>query len=78
MAMTKILVRRAGLALAAGLMMLGSAGAQAADAVTIGTVGASSVNNWPSYIAQSKGYFEAAGIRRMSFFLRPAAGSEAN
>jgi ABC-type nitrate/sulfonate/bicarbonate transport system substrate-binding protein len=42
--------------------MLGSAGGQAADAVTIGTVGASPVNNWPSYIAQSKGYFEAAGI----------------
>src|SRR3954465_10484019 len=55
-------VRAAVLALAASLVMLGSAGAQAADAVTFGTVGASSVNNWPSYIAQSKGYFEVAGI----------------
>lgn len=52
------------LAAAAGIVMLASAaGAQSADTVIIGAVGQSSVTNWPSYVAASKGYFEAAGIK---------------
>lgn len=48
---------------AVGIAMLASAGAQAADAVTIGSVGQSSATYWPTYMAVSKGYFEAAGIK---------------
>ena len=48
---------------AAGLLIFASGAVQAADTVTFGAVGASSVTNWPSYVAASKGYFEAAAIK---------------
>lgn len=50
------------LAAAAGIVVLASAAAQAADKVILGTVGQGSSANWPSYVALSKGYFQAAGI----------------
>jgi ABC-type nitrate/sulfonate/bicarbonate transport system substrate-binding protein len=37
--------------------------AQAADSVIIGAVGRGTATNWPTYIAVSKGYFDAAGIK---------------
>jgi len=62
------------LAAAAGSAMLASAAAQAADTVTFGGVGESSVTNWPSYIATSKGYFEAAGIKPDFIFPPSSSG----
>jgi ABC-type nitrate/sulfonate/bicarbonate transport system substrate-binding protein len=57
-----------GIAAAAGFMMLALGPTQADDTVTFGSVGESSVNNWPSYISISKGYFQAAGIKPDSIF----------
>ena len=31
--------------------------------VTLGSVGSSSANGWPSYVAIEKGFFSAAGIK---------------
>jgi len=41
---------------------LGAAPAGAADTVTLISVGSSSANGWPSYVASEKGFFAAAGI----------------
>jgi NitT/TauT family transport system substrate-binding protein len=59
---------------AAGIVMLVSAGAQAAETVTIGSVGQSSATYWPTYMAQSKGYFEAAGINPDFVFTPSSSG----
>lgn len=50
-------------AAALGIAMLATPGAQAADTVTIGSVGQGSATYWPTYMAISKGHFEAAGIK---------------
>jgi NitT/TauT family transport system substrate-binding protein len=48
--------------LVGGALLLPSTG-QAAETVIIGTVGQGSVTSWPTYIAVSKGFFDAEGIK---------------
>src|SRR5262249_13894021 len=48
------------LLVAAGVML--APGAFAADSVIIGSVGATSANQWPLYLAMKKGFFATEGI----------------
>jgi len=41
--------------------------------VTMGSVGSSSANGWPSYVAIEKGFFAAAGIKHDSVFAQSNA-----
>src|SRR5215207_3340020 len=42
--------------------------------VTLGSVGSSSANGWPSYVAIEKGFFSAAGIKPDTVFAQSNAG----
>jgi ABC-type nitrate/sulfonate/bicarbonate transport system substrate-binding protein len=42
--------------------------------VTLGSVGSSSANGWPSYVAIEKGFFTAAGIKPDTVFAQSNAG----
>jgi NitT/TauT family transport system substrate-binding protein len=42
--------------------------------VTLGSVGSSSANGWPSYVAIEKGFFAAAGIKPDTVFAQSNAG----
>jgi NitT/TauT family transport system substrate-binding protein len=46
-----------------GASLLTSAGARAADNVTVGTVGSASANLWPVFIGMKKGFFEAENLK---------------
>src|SRR5262245_52932175 len=46
-----------------GLAIVSSLPARAADTIQIGSVDATSANLWPLYVAQSKGYFDAADLK---------------
>lgn len=50
------------MALTAGLLLTATA-ASAQQTVTLGSVGSSSSNGWPSYVAIEKGYFTAEGLK---------------
>jgi NitT/TauT family transport system substrate-binding protein len=54
---------RAAMAFGLGLVSLLAPSARAADTILIGSVDATSANLWPLYVAQSKGYFDAADIK---------------
>jgi len=45
-----------------GLALLLASGASAADNVIVGSVGSTSANQWPLYIALKKGFFAAEGL----------------
>jgi NitT/TauT family transport system substrate-binding protein len=63
-------------AYACGLLAVGAiAATQAAaqTAVTLGSVGSSSANGWPSYVAIEKGFFTAAGIKPDTVFAQSNA-----
>lgn len=63
--MTRLTTTLIGRALPAAVLMLGvwSAPARAADTVSLISVGSSSSNGWPSYVAEQKGFFAAEGIK---------------
>ncbi|HUC51412.1 MAG TPA: ABC transporter substrate-binding protein [Xanthobacteraceae bacterium] len=50
-------------ALLAGAMLMPAPAARAADAISVGSVDATSANLWPFQIARKNGYFDAAGIK---------------
>jgi ABC-type nitrate/sulfonate/bicarbonate transport system substrate-binding protein len=54
---------RLALALGVALASLSAPPARAADTILIGSVDATSANLWPLYVAQSKGYFDAADLK---------------
>src|SRR6478609_3971366 len=54
---------RVALALGVALASLAAPAARAADTILIGSVDATSANLWPLYVAQSKGYFDAADLK---------------
>jgi ABC-type nitrate/sulfonate/bicarbonate transport system substrate-binding protein len=54
---------RFAIALGLGLASLAAPCARAADTILIGSVDATSANLWPLYVAQSKGYFDAADLK---------------
>jgi ABC-type nitrate/sulfonate/bicarbonate transport system substrate-binding protein len=60
----------AGLALAAAVL---PTPAVAQTVVTLGSVGSSSANGWPSYVAIEKGFFAAAGIKPDTVFAQSNA-----
>ncbi len=54
---------RCGLLAVVAIARRSPAPAAAQTVVTLGSVGSSSANGWPSYVAIEKGFFAAAGIK---------------
>jgi ABC-type nitrate/sulfonate/bicarbonate transport system substrate-binding protein len=54
--------RRFALVSSAALAFLATPPAQAADTITVGTVGAGSTTVWPTYIAKEKGFYAKHGV----------------
>ena len=59
---------------AAAVLTLAAAPAVAQDTVILGSVGSSSANGWPSYVAIEKGFFAAEGLKPDPVFAQSNAG----
>jgi ABC-type nitrate/sulfonate/bicarbonate transport system substrate-binding protein len=59
---------------AAAVLTLAAVPAVAQDTVILGSVGSSSANGWPSYVAIEKGYFAAEGLKPDPVFAQSNAG----
>jgi NitT/TauT family transport system substrate-binding protein len=57
------ILTRAAVGLCFGFVLVQAPSARAADSVLIGSVDATSANLWPLYVAQRKGYFDAADLK---------------
>lgn len=59
---------------AAAVLTLAAAPAVAQDTIILGSVGSSSANGWPSYVAIEKGFFAAEGLKPDPVFAQSNAG----
>jgi ABC-type nitrate/sulfonate/bicarbonate transport system substrate-binding protein len=59
---------------AAAVLVLAALPAAAQDTVILGSVGSSSANGWPSYVAIEKGFFTAEGLKPDPVFAQSNAG----
>jgi ABC-type nitrate/sulfonate/bicarbonate transport system substrate-binding protein len=62
-----------GIAAIGGLLVLGLVPAAAQQTVILGSVGSSSANGWPSYVAIEKGFFAAEGLKPDQVFAQSNA-----
>jgi NitT/TauT family transport system substrate-binding protein len=65
---------KAATALAIGAALLVAPGARAQTTVILSSVGSTSANGWPSYVAIEKGFFAAEGIKPDVVFAQSNAG----